>query len=79
MVNTLDARRSCRERAAVGIGLRRIDELARRARDAVEKGARRRDGRGRRQVGHPGREEARLGGGLRDLLDRARFGRVRAP
>ena len=64
------------EGAAVGVGLRRVHELARRPGDATQEAqGRGHDGR-RGQVRHPGREEARLGGGLADGLDGAGLGGV---
>ena len=54
------ARRGGGQRAAVGVGLGGVDELARRAGDASQEVARRRHGRRFGQVGDPGRKEARL-------------------
>ena len=68
------ARGRAGERATVRVGGRGIHQLACRARDAVQKSPRRNHSRGRRQIGDPGREKARLGRRLRDLLDRAGLG-----
>ena len=73
----LDARRRRGERACVAVGSGRIDELARRAGNPLEEGARRRHrGRGG-QIRDPGRKKLRRGGGPGDVLDRAGLGRIR--
>ena len=77
MVNRRTRGEDGRERAAVGVGGGGVHQFARRAGDAVQEGARGDHGRRGGQIGDPGREEARLGGGACDLLDRARFGGVR--
>ena len=63
--------RALRERAAIGIGGLRVDELARRPRNPVEVCTRRDHGGGGRQIRDPGRQKPRLGRRPRDLLDRA--------
>ena len=59
--------------AVVGVDLRGARELARRAHDVPEVLRGRGHVRVVRHVGDPGGEEARLGGGRRDGLGRARF------
>ena len=70
-------RRSGRQRPAVGIGRCHVHQFSGRAGDPVQERARRgHRGRGG-QIADPGRHEPRLGRGLGNLFDRARFGDVR--
>ena len=71
------ARRSVGERAAVSRRGLRVDEFSGCAGDAMQESAWRRHGRRCGQVADPRRQEARLGRGLRYLLDGARLGNIR--
>lgn len=63
-----DARRRCRQCAAVGIGGGGIREFPRRAGDSMQEGTRRGDGGGLGKIGNPGGQEAGLRGGGGDFL-----------